>query len=849
MQDSIQETNYMINSLANRKEDLCPGRAIDFKQEINTFYFYCHNDVTLQVQVLTDRIFRFRYAADGNFLPDFSYGIDPAFKPVVPPLQFEESPEFYRISTSLVTCIIQKNGLITQMLDEAGNIILEDEKGYHWEYDLNTGNNIVKMSKRVQSMEHYYGLGDKSCNMNLRGRRLQNWGSDTYGYSRNSDPLYKNIPFYIGLHTKMAYGIFFDNSFRTFFDFAHERSNLTSFWAQGEEMNYYFIYGPGLVEVSEQYAHLTGRPEMPPMWALGYQQCKWSYYPEKTFKAIGQGFRERQIPCDALYLDIDYMDGFRCFTWNKEHFPDPKRMISELAADGFKTVVIIDPGIKIDKNYEVYQQGIQNDYYCRRGDGPYMKGSVWPGLCHFPDYTRQDVREWWAGLFKELIATDGVRGVWNDMNEPAVFEHGTFPDDVRFDYDGHACSHRKAHNVYGMQMARATYMGVKKFCYPNRPLVITRSGYSGVQRFSSTWTGDNVASWDHLWMANIQCQRLSISGMSFVGSDIGGFIETPTGELYIRWLQLGIFHAFCRTHSSGDHGDQEPWSFGDEYTQLAKKFIELRYQLLPYIYTAFWQYVTRGTPLLRPLPFLDQDDTETYHRMAEFGLGDLLLICPITQPEVDGRWLYLPRGPWYYFWDDTQATGGKEVWAEASLDRIPLYVRAGAVIPFYPVMQYVGETPLTELTLHVYYLQGSLTSLLYEDKGDGYDYEKGVCNEKNFLVIGTEAGLIISQDIKGVYEQTYATYKIILHGLPFMMETIEIDGELLTLDPVAEPDSELELTENQLPAISLRRDFKVLNIQGIASNAVEPGEKAMVYIELGLPISFVLNKLRGSIVS
>jgi alpha-glucosidase len=819
MQDPIQETNYMINSLANRKEDLFPGIAIDYKQEANKFYFYCDNDVTLLVEVLTDRVVRFRYAPDGYFLPDFSYAIDPDFKPELPVIKLKDNEDHFRISTKKITCFIQKEGLQVKIQDKAGNVIIEDEKGFHWEYDLHTGSNIVKMSKRVQSGEHYYGLGDKSCNMNLRGRRLQNWGSDTYGYSRNSDPLYKNIPFYIGLHQKMAYGIFFDNTFRTYFDFAHERSNLTSYWAHGEEMNYYFIFGPDLTEVAEQYACLTGRPEMPPMWALGYQQCKWSYYPEKTFKAIASGFRERQIPCDALYLDIDYMEGFRCFTWNKEYFPDPKRMISELAAEGFKTVVIIDPGIKIDKKYWVYQQGFQKDYFCRRGDGPYMKGSVWPGLCHFPDYTRPDVREWWAGLFKDLITVDGVRGVWNDMNEPAVFEQGTFPDDVRFDYDGNPCSHRKAHNIYGMQMARATYMGLKKYCYPNRPLVITRSGYSGTQRFSSTWTGDNVASWDHLWMANIQCQRLSISGMSFVGSDIGGFIETPSGELYIRWLQLGIFHPFCRTHSSGDHGDQEPWSFGEEYTALAKKFIDLRYQFLPYIYTAFWQYVTHGTPMLRPLPFLDPDDTETYHRMAEFGLGDNILICPITQPEADGRWLYLPRGTWYYFWDDMEVIGGKEVWADARLDQIPLYARAGAVIPFYPVMQYVGEIEITELTLHVYHIEGNLSSVLYEDSGDGYDYEKGMYTEKSFLVTGTDSSLSISQRTNGAFVPTYATYKIILHGLPFVPDTYEIDGVVrpLVLEKAKETNEDSESPEKKATSIVAGKDFKQVIIQAAAS--------------------------------
>ncbi|MDQ4141070.1 MAG: DUF5110 domain-containing protein, partial [Bacteroidota bacterium] len=402
---------------------------------------------------------------------------------------------------------------------------------------------------------------------------------------------------------------------------------------------------------------------------------------------------------------------------------------------------------------------------------------------NFPDFTRPDVREWWADLFKGLLDV-GVKGVWNDMNEPAVFEQGTFPDDVRFDYDGHPCSHKKAHNIYGMQMARATYQGLKKHAYPNRPFTITRSGYSGVQRFASTWTGDNIASWEHMWLANIQCQRLSISGYSFAGSDIGGFIETPSGELFIRWLALGVFHPFCRTHSSGDHGDQEPWSFGEENTALAKKFIELRYQFLPYMYTTFWQYVTKGTPMLKPLVYLDQYDSETYLRMAEFGLGENLLVCPITQAEADGRWLYLPRGNWYYYWTDEVVAGGKEIWANAGLDRIPLYVQAGAVIPMYPVQQYVGEKEIEELTLHVYHKNGAHESTLFEDAGEGYGYELGNCMVKKFTTVGTTTSLSLEQIVTGMFLASYQRYKIVFHGLPFEVTSGTIDDQSIDMSQI-----------------------------------------------------------------
>jgi alpha-glucosidase len=790
MADSIQDNNYMINDLAARgQEDHFPGAVVRAEQQGQRFLFTCENGVRLVVYVITDKILRFRYLTDGPLEPDFSYAVSAeklAAWPAPEFLEFREKPDHYRLTTDRLICVVQKENLKTRVLDRSGTVLSADEKGFHWEHPYETGNDIVKMSHQVPSGVHYYGLGDKPDNMNLRGKRFTNWGSDTYGYVKGSDPLYKNIPFYHVLHQKIAHGIFFDNTFKASFDFASERADVTSFWAQGGELNYYFIYGPTLLEVTQEYTLLTCPPELPPLWTLGYHQCKWSYYPESNVKEIAQGLRDRKIPCDAIYLDIDYMEGYRCFTWSKTHFPDPKRMVRELAEDGFKTIVIIDPGIKIDPDYPVYQEGIANNYFCRRADGPLMKGSVWPGLCNFPDFTAPRVREWWSGLFQELIQDIGVKGVWNDMNEPAVFEKGTFPDDVRFDYDGHSASHKKAHNIYGMQMARATNDGVKHFAYPNRPFTITRSTYSGGQQYSSGWTGDNIASWEHLWLANIQCQRLSISGFSFIGSDIGGFVDTPDGELYARWIALGAFHPFFRTHSSGDHGDQEPWSFGEPYTSLARHFIELRYQLLPYMYTTFWQYTTAGTPMLRPLTFLDQTDPETYLRMAEFCLGDNLLVCPITQPGAEGRWMYLPRGEWYYYWTDELKSGGAEVWAAADLTRIPLFVKAGAVVPMQPVLQYVGEKPVEQLTLHVYYKNGTAESILYDDGGEGYAYqEQDQKTLRRFRVTSDTEGLTITQTIEGDYQPSYGTYRLVLHGLPGEAHQAVVDGETVSLSETA----------------------------------------------------------------
>jgi alpha-glucosidase len=788
----------ILNTDLEYKGNLFPSKLTSYEQDGDSIQFFTNNNVILKVTILRDSLIRFRYTTKGYFSDDFSYAIDKTQSHGFNSLTVLEESDTVKIVTSKVICTIQKEDLRVSISDLDGTIILEDEAGFHWEEYYEYGGNIVKMSKTSKVGECFYGLGDKASHLNLKGKRFENFATDQYAFQKDQEPLYKVVPFYVGLDDNKAYGIFFDNTFKSYFDFSHERKGITSFWADGGEMNYYFIYGPKMNDVVTTYTHLTGKPEMPPLWTLGYHQCKWSYFPESKVKEVTSKFRELQIPCDAIYLDIDYMEGFRCFTWSKEYFPNPKKMVAELLEDGFKTVVIIDPGIKIDKDYWVYQEALAKSYFCRRADGPFMKGKVWPGECNFPDYTNPEVREWWAGLFKELISDIGVKGVWNDMNEPAVMEvpGKTFPMDVRHDYDGNPCSHRKAHNIYGTQMARATYEGVKKFAYPKRPFIITRSAYSGAQRYTSSWTGDNIATWEHLWIANIQMQRMSISGMGFTGSDIGGFAEQPSPELFARWIQLGVFHPFCRTHSSGHHGEQEPWSFGEEVVDITRKFVEIRYQLLPYLYTMFWQYVTDGIPLLKPLVYFDQEDVHTHYRTDEFIFGNQILVCPILEPNALGRRMYLPKGNWYNFWTNELVSGQKELWVATDFDQIPIFIKEGAIIPKYPVQQYVGQIENPEITLDIYYKLGKEKSYVYEDAHDGYDYNKGRYSYKTFSLTGKEKELIIQQHIDGKFETQYSKLKINLLGLPFAVKTIEIDNEIINLQEVNFQDNTLEIDKN-----------------------------------------------------
>lgn len=746
----------------------------EYSQDGNNFYFSDGNS-KVEVRVISDQIIRVRLAPQSVFLEDFSYAVESTDHRVTV-FKLEDEAETYRVETNAVACVIRKNDFKISFEDIQGNVMNEDLEPMHWEENTDFGGYYVYATKKCYPDEAFYGLGDKSSDLNLRGHRFVNWNTDAYSFGKGEQPLYRTIPFYMGIKEGHSYGIFFDNTFKSQFDFAQEESDKISFWADGGELQYYYIHGPHIMDVVKRYHTLTGTHQMPPKWALGFHQCRWSYFPEKKVKDIARNFRERKIPCDAIHLDIDYMDGYRCFTWNRKYFPDPQKMIKELADDGFKTIVIIDPGIRVDENYSVFKEGKQNNYFCRRCDDYFMEGHVWPGRCQFPDFTNPKVRTWWGGLFKELVDA-GVAGVWNDMNEPAVFGAGTFPHDVRHNYDGFHGSHRKAHNVYGMQMVRATYEGLKKLQKNKRPFTITRAGYSGVQRYASVWTGDNIASWEHLKIGIVQLQRLSMSGIPFCGTDIGGFSGEPDAELFTRWIQMGVFSPFMRAHSAGDTAEREPWSFGPEFEEINRKFIGLRYRLMPYIYSVFWEHHKHNFPILRPLVMHEQENILTHGIQDIFTFGDKILVAPVTDHGARHRNLYLPAGIWYNYWTHEMLQGGTEHFVDAPIDSMPIFVKGGAVIPESPLMQHVGEFEIDELMFQVYYSDYEANSFYFEDHDDTFAFEQDIYLEKKYVVNGNESSMTLTQSIEGLFTPRYETYDLKIIGLPFTPAKVLIDGK------------------------------------------------------------------------
>ncbi len=778
---------YRPNAIKRAVEE-APGR----------FLFVCENDLAMRLEVVSESVLRFRYAPQGLFGRDFSYVLEKTGE-VVTAIDFSEKEACYQIATTSLICQVFKADLRTSISDLSGQILCEDAEPFYAASTLMKGTIQLSIHKKAPKAARYYGLGDKSCNLNLRGQKCQNWNTDAFAFDKKADPLYRSIPFYYALNAGAAHGIFLHNTSRSHFDFDSKREGILRFWAECGEMDYLFIHGPKLDAVAARYLQLTGLPELPPLWALGFHQSRWSYFPESRVRELAQQFREHRIPCDAIYFDIDYMDDYRCFTWNKDYFPDPKALIADLKQQGFQSVVMIDPGIRVDGEYEVYRSGLAKGFFCRRSSGELMTGPVWPPSCVFPDFTLPAVREWWGALYRELYQEQGVSGFWNDMNEPAVFKvnNMTFPDAVQHNYDGDPCDHRKAHNIYGLQMSRATYEGLKTLRPKQRPYLLTRATFSGGQRYAAVWTGDNVASWEHLRLANLQCQRLSVSGFSLCGTDVGGFVDQPDGELFVRWLQLGIFHGVYRIHTMGnnasgnaavdeaavqeaaetDRMDQEPWAFGEPYTAQARQAIELRYQLLPYLYTAFRQHATHGIPVIRSLAFYDQEDPETWDREEAFIFGPHLLVAPVLRKGARFQRVYLPKGTWLDYHNGTALEGGRLHRVALKPETFPFYVQAGAVIPNYPVRQHTGA-PLEEASLRVYYGDG-VESVWYEDAGEGYGYEKGDYCLHRFRTMLTADGFSLSQTLEGTFLPPYQRHRFLFFGLPKTVKAVLADGKAL----------------------------------------------------------------------
>jgi alpha-glucosidase len=603
-------------------------------------------------------------------------------------------------------------------------------------------------TRALASKERIYGLGERTGDLNKRGQSFPIWNIDPPKHHTDAtETMYTSIPFYIGFDqgTATAYGVLIDATSRVEMDMGKTNETEARISVQGDSLVVYFFTGPSPAHVMRQYTELTGHMPLPARWTLGYHQCRWGYVTQQQVLDVARRLREGRHASDALWLDIDYMRGYRNFTWNPETFPEPEQMLQTLHEQGFHLVTIVDPGTKIDDTYTVYQEGMRQDMFCRYPDGKLFEGSVWPGLCVFPDFSQQRVRAWWGNLYQPLLA-QGVDGIWNDMDEPSLtnfsmheapleeLEEKTMNNAVihraggneSMGPDGPTVTHEQFHNAYGMEMARASYEGLLRLRPNTRPFILTRSGTAGIQRYAAVWTGDNTSWWEHIGLAIRMCLNLGMSGVPFVGADIGGFWEPSNGELLVRFAQMGAFLPFCRNHNALGNPEQEPWAFGEPYESAYRRAIETRYALLPYLYTLFHEASVNGSPIIRPLYFHYPNDEQACDTQTAFLVGDSLLSAPVLEEGATRRSVYLPKGQWFDYWDGTEYTGGATSEIAAPLDRWPLLVRGNSILPSGPVLQYVDQQPTDPLTFTCYMAtDGQASYTLYEDDGSTQAYRNG----------------------------------------------------------------------------------------------------------------------------
>ncbi|MBN1330830.1 MAG: DUF5110 domain-containing protein [Candidatus Heimdallarchaeota archaeon] len=772
------------------------GGIVTHKKLENSVLIHCENGF-IEVKIITPSIWRVR--AFHDTLPKYHKSWasrEPDFN-----LKIKTVQEYGSLTIKEDKNVSSKNDLIIKVSEVDSTITFERINGDILHKDsepisMSKRGSWIKTKKIALKKEYHVGFGEKTGKLIKNGRKMIFWNTDQTAYTVREDPLYQSEPLQISLREDgTAFGIFYDNYRYSVIKLEKTSTSKVNYYTEKGPLCYYVFAGPTLKDVSKQIGELNGKLPLPPKWVLGHHQSRWSYYPEEKVREVARNFREKEIPCDSIHLDIDYMDGFRCFTWNKERFPNPQKMVADLRDDGFKLIIMTDPGLKADPEWTIYQNCVAKDYHCKLANGnPYL-GKVWPGKCIFPDFTSPAVRVWWGKLYKDYVEL-GIEGFWIDMAEPSIFDiRRTAPFEVQHNMDGQPESHQYAHNVYGNAFAIATREGLDVLRKNKRTFIFGRTAYSGIQRYASTWTGDNYSTWKHLQQSIPMVLSMGLSGQPFVAVDIGGFTFDCKAELLTRWYQTGIFYPFCRNHSANATKPQEPWVFGEETEKIIKKTIEFRYMLLPYLYTILWEASKDGLPMMRPLFMEFPTDKETYNEKwhnSQFMVGDKLLIAPVltklgkNQKAVTKK-IYLPEGRWFDYWTQEYLSGGKEITREVTINQLPLFVKAGSTLPIGPIVPFVEKASEHPITLAIY-PDNEIQGLAYFDDGDTKEFEEG--NYNLLTIRGNDTPKKLSIDIlqSGKITDLPLTNEI----LHLRVHTKKTPDEIKVNDNIAQKDFETE---------------------------------------------------------
>ncbi|RVU69910.1 MULTISPECIES: glycoside hydrolase family 31 protein [Lactobacillus] len=750
---------------------------MDFKQDKQTFTF-SDQDKQFKLMVITPEIIRV-FEDHGETGPSYAIEGDKQIKTEINVTSNEQQVE---LKTAALNIVVDHD-LHLNVYDRHNHALVLDyvgkriplDRGINPEqeklaasegHEVNeaTAGQQIMTIKTLADDEQFYGLGDKTGFLDKRGYEYDNWNTD------NPDPqvesfkaLYKSIPFLIGVKEGHPYGLFFDNSYRSHVDLGKESSNYYYYSVAAGNLNYYIIGGKTLKEVVTNYTYLTGRVPLPQKWMLGYQQSRWGYsVSQKEVTRIADNLRANDLPCDVLHFDIDYMDGYRVFTWRKDTYADPQKFITELKEKGFRVMPIIDPGVKVDENYWVYQEGVKKGYFVKNPDGSIYVNRVWPGDAVFPDFARKEVRDWWGKNIKYLVDL-GTCGVWDDMNEPASF-NGPLPQNIVFSDGEKPATHAKMHNVYGHEMAKATYEGLKKNT-GKRPYVITRAAYAGTQKYSTVWTGDNQSLWTHLQMMIPQLCDLGLSGFAFAGTDIGGFGADCTPELLTRWIEAAIFSPLLRNHAAVGTRAQEPWVFGEPTLSIYRKYLKLRYHLISYLYDRFYHESKTGLPIMRPLVLNYPDDCKVQKMNDQYMVGREFLVAPVLMAGQTARQVYLPAGEWLDFWTGAEYVGKTTIVVQAPLAKLPLFIKKNTILPWDKSRNHVDVTAHDLMTFRLYGDHGSYVH--YQDDGTSFAYEQGQYNLYEVKMSEQQFSIKVSylgydkpyKRIRLISDQTEQTYR------------------------------------------------------------------------------------------
>jgi alpha-glucosidase len=725
-------------------------------------------EAIMQITALRNDVLRVRVGPTGHLPEDASWAVLSEAKSASVPVSADDDATTVGFRTKLLRVSVGRTSMHLRITDLSGAIVQEDAANRPIEFH----GPAFRVYKTMPAEEHFFGLGDKPGPLDRRDHAYDLWNTDAYAFQESTDPIYKSIPFFLTSLAGMTTGVLFDNTWRTSFDFGKESPDAYSFGSQGGPLDYYVLFGPDAKHVLATYAWLTGPSPLPPLWSLGFQQSRFTYHPESEVRAIADRLRADKIPVDAIYLDIDFQDHHRPFTVDEIQFPHFAQMIEDLKKQNFHVVAITDPHIAHlpNANYAPYDSGIAGNHFVKNPDGSVYIGKVWPGPSVFPDFTRKDTREWWGSLYTQFVH-DGISGFWNDMNEPSVFNgpKGTMPGDVKHridepEFQTRTANHLEIHNVYGMENSRATYDGLLKLEPDQRPFVLTRATYAGGQRYAVTWTGDNSSTWNHLRLTTPMLLNLGLSGFGMAGADVGGFIGSAGPELLTKWFELGAFQPIDRDHACDTSANQEIWVHGPEQEAIRRRYIEERYKLMPYLYTAAEELSRTGLPIVRPLFVEFPDATKDRHPIDldsgnEFLFGNNLLVAPAVYPEKpDAYSVELPLVNWYNYWTGEKVDGGvwsdgvpalndpgfigRKIMIKPQLDVLPVFVREGSILPLQPLIQSTAETPQGPLTLRVYPGK-DCKGTLYMDDGRSFAYKQGSYLRMEFTCSETPGGITV----------------------------------------------------------------------------------------------------------